>query len=309
MRVISLRVAVFSLVLCGTSPFVVAQEGSLKTADSLYNVGQWKSAAYWYENFVTSNKEKASAVVYNRLGYAKHNTGSYKEALNAYILAASKNPPPPVLPFLYSRMARSYALLNDGSNALLYLQKAVASGYANIGELKENTDFNFIRKDTQFQRLKIQLEEKVFPCSTNAKYAEFDFWVGSWVVVQSGTNFVVGKNTIEKSAGDCVLMETWESSTGGEMGKSINYIDPESGKWIQVYIGSRGDVTTYTDGQLINGTMVFAYQKKIKSGVEVKGKFSFQKLANGDVRQFQEQTNDDGKTWQLLFDFTYKKAD
>lgn len=98
MRVISLRVAVFSLVLCGTSPFVVAQEGSLKTADSLYNVGQWKSAAYWYENFVTSNKEKASAVVYNRLGYAKHNTGSYKEALNAYILAASKNPPPRFCP-------------------------------------------------------------------------------------------------------------------------------------------------------------------------------------------------------------------
>lgn len=303
------RILVICFLLFGFIQTGHSQESSLKTADSLYNAGQWKTAAYWYETFVSTHKEKASAVVYNRLGYAKHNTGSYQEALNAYIQAAAKNPPSPILPFLYSRMARSYAVLNDKTNAMMYLEKAIGSGYSNVGELKENTDFDNLRMDSHFQQLYTQLEHKILPCTANDKYAEFDFWVGSWMVVQSGTNYVVGRNTIEKSAGDCVLLETWVSATGGETGKSINYIDTESGKWVQVYIGSRGEVTTYTDGELRNGAMVFSYQKKLKSGVSVKGKFTFQKLENGDVRQFQEQTNDDGKSWQLLFDFTYKKAE
>jgi tetratricopeptide (TPR) repeat protein len=280
----------------------------LKLADSFYTKGDWQMAVQEYEDIIKADSSVGNAAVYNRIGYSYHNLKNYQTASKFYKIALTKNSPQQLLPFIYSRLARSYSLMNEKKLALESFDKAISTGYINVGELKEHKDFDNLRMEPKFNELASKLIEKVNPCSANPKYSEFDFWIGNWNVFQTGTNFMVGKNRIEKSTGGCVLLETWESSTGGETGQSLNYIDKKNGKWNQTYVGSRGEATIYFDGELIENSMIFKYESHKKDGSIVKGKFVFKKLSNGDVQQFQEETIDEGKTWRIVFDFTYKKS-
>ena len=53
-----------------------------------------------------------------------------------------------------------------------------------------------------------------FPCEEDARFAEFDFWVGSWDVhVADGS--LAGENEITRAERGCVLIERWRSARGG----------------------------------------------------------------------------------------------
>lgn len=299
-----------SLTCCATAQKInsLKTTPSLSVADSYYNAGNWKDALKIYEQVMKKDESKLSASSWNRAGFASHNTAVYKKAIQYFQKAITLQPPSQLMPFILSRMARTYSMMNDKTSALLNLEKAVAAGYINLPELQNGTDYKNIRSEKQFQVIFSELNQKVNPCAANQKNKEFDFWVGKWNVFQTGANFMVGTNTIEKSAGDCALLETWVSATGGETGKSLTYINKKTGKWEQTYIGSGGGVTIYTDGELKDNVMVFLYSMTKKNGTTVTGKFGFKLLPNGDVQQYQEETADNGKTWNKIFDFTYRKA-
>lgn len=55
--------------------------------------------------------------------------------------------------------------------------------------------------------------------------------------------------------------------------------------------------------------MTFLLSALRKDGITVKGKFVFELLQNGNIRQYQEETTDGGKTFNVVFDFTYNKRE
>jgi len=63
----------------------------------------------------------------------------------------------------------------------------------------------------------------------------------------------------------------------------------------------------YTDGECNNGLMKFAVVMKGVNGKMQTGRFVFEKKSADEVRQYQEMTTDDGKTWNMVFDLTYKR--
>src|SRR5687768_17432283 len=79
------------------------------------------------------------------------------------------------------------------------------------------------------------------PCMNDAHSREFDFWVGEWSVYKRGTDLKVGDSKIEIASGGCMILENWEA-TGpvAHNGKSMNYVNPQTGKWEQLWIGSGG---------------------------------------------------------------------
>lgn len=74
-------------------------------------------------------------------------------------------------------------------------------------------------------------------CQDNPEFAAFDFWLGEWDVYSTdGTNTFQGKNSIQKLAGGCLVLEHWTGTGSGEGGYSINYYDPIDRQWRQVWI-------------------------------------------------------------------------
>lgn len=153
---------------------------------------------------------------------------------------------------------------------------------------------------------------KAFPCLTNAQARQFDFWLGDWDVYNRGTTTLVGKSKIENASGGCMVLENW-TAIGGPMhnGKSMNFVDPESNKWIQVWVGSSGinnqNITRFYDGEYKDGAMRFVFDRVTK-GQKIIGRFIFFNEGPNQVRQFNEQSADGGKTWTTSYDFTYKRV-
>ena len=90
------------------------------------------------------------------------------------------------------------------------------------------------------------------PCTSDARFSAFDFWVGDWDVYANGNP--VGSNSIVKHEAGCLLLESWEGA-GGSTGMSLNYFNPVSGFWQQVWV-SAGEYAIDISGGLVNESMV-----------------------------------------------------
>ncbi|GHN02988.1 hypothetical protein WSM22_44770 [Cytophagales bacterium WSM2-2] len=288
----------------------VAQNSSTKVPDSLFTAQQWKAAIPLYEAAVKSGV--SSALTWNRLGFCYHNSGQLDLALKNYQISLENKPNPFIEQIVQSRMARVFSLKNDLEKSFASLNKAVALGYVNLQELETHTDFANLRKDKRYENIKNLTYENSFPCKKDSHTKEFDFWLGDWDVYVRGTATIVGKSKIESASGGCMVLENW-TAIGGQPhnGKSMNFVDPETNKWIQVWIGSSGinntNITRFYDGEYKDDAMRFVFDRMMQ-GSKIIGRFIFYNEGPNQVRQFSEQSTDNGKTWTTNYDFTYKRV-
>jgi hypothetical protein len=102
----------------------------------------------------------------------------------------------------------------------------------------------------------------------------------------------------------CALLENWEG--GNSSGKSINFIDPNTNKWKQSWSGSYANGNQeFVNGEYKDSAMRFEFETKDAHGKKIIGRFIFYNQGPNQVRQFNETSNDDGKTWTTSYDFTY----
>ena len=140
-------------------------------------------------------------------------------------------------------------------------------------------------------------------CS-DADHRGFDFWIGDWDVVPTGSKTVIAHSRIKKIAG-CAISETYDQTVGpggkpmDYHGRSISTFVPAAGNWQQFYVDSGGTVAHLTGG-VVNGAMVF--QSTVGTATN---RMTLNRNADGSVRQ-QGETSTDGKTWHSTFDFTYR---
>ena len=138
------------------------------------------------------------------------------------------------------------------------------------------------------------------PCD-NPNAHEFDFWIGNWTVYQTGSDKVVGYNTITAVAGGCGLQENWKDVTGNSIGTSLNKYAFRKGKWQQFWIDNSGQ-TLELEGNYAEGKMIMT--NPVPTMLQ---KVTWFNNADGTVRQLWEQSKDEGKTWSVAFDGLYKK--
>jgi hypothetical protein len=101
-------------------------------------------------------------------------------------------------------------------------------------------------------------------------------------------------------------MENWTATRGGN-GKSMNYYDPTTKKWYQHWVGSGAGMTRYV-GTFKDGAMRFEAEGTGPNGQKVLHRLTFSQNADGSVRQFAESSGDEGKTWNVSYDFKYVKT-
>jgi hypothetical protein len=144
----------------------------------------------------------------------------------------------------------------------------------------------------------------------NPQAREFDFWIGHWDVYVTGTEKPAGYSHIEMASGGCAILEHWTSIPNAPYtGKSINFIDPASKKWKQVWVGSEGtNVSEFLNGEYRDNAMRFTFESIDTSGKKLLTHFYFFNQAPNQVRQLHETSTDDGTTWTTTYDFTYRRS-
>ena len=140
----------------------------------------------------------------------------------------------------------------------------------------------------------------VVPCSA-PEHRQFDFWVGRWDVYPTGKDKLVAHSLIESVYGGCGVRENWVPLSN-QPGGSLNIYVPEEKRWEQFWIDSQGSRAIFTGGW--NGKAMVIQGKWAGPLVRI----SYTKNADGSVRQFGEQSTDEGKNWAPSFDLTYRPA-
>jgi len=189
--------------------------------------------------------------------------------------------------------------------AVRELQLLADAGFTVVSAITGDPELNRLAGRADYDALVVKMSAQAYPCQDRPEFMEFDFWVGEWdVALADGTQ--AGTNSIQKAERGCVIIENWSSTTGGT-GMSINYLDKASDQWVQVWnaeggsqINIRGSLTD--DGMRLVGTIHY-----VGNGTTAPFRALFTPMPDGRVRQFFEQSNDDGATWVPWFEGFYTR--
>lgn len=138
------------------------------------------------------------------------------------------------------------------------------------------------------------------PCE-GAEFDAFDYWAGHWSV-RNAEGQEVGRNRISHISGGCGLLEEWESSTGNT-GKSLNFYEPSSGDWRQVWVGAGGSILDLRGGP-IDGVMTLESEGPDPRGEMVRQRIRWIPREGGVVEQLWEMARGDGE-WSVAFQGFY----
>ena len=136
----------------------------------------------------------------------------------------------------------------------------------------------------------------------DAPERQLDFWIGEWDVYDPDGK-QVGRSRIELATGGRVVLESW-TGAGGLVGSSMNFYDGEDGRWHQVWVDARGGVLRF-DGSYTDGALRYAGESALPDGGRQRERLTFAPLVGGRVHQLWEQSQDDGRSWTVVFDGTY----
>lgn len=142
------------------------------------------------------------------------------------------------------------------------------------------------------------------PCQEDG-FKQFDFWLGTWEV-EAVNGQKAGENVIQKVEGGCLITESW-TNTGGGTGQSMNFYNPVTDEWRQVWV-SAGTIIDYTGGLTETGSML------LKGTITYTGNgtsfpFTGEWTPNDDgtVTQHFEQYDPEADDWKGWFTGIYKK--
>ena len=265
-------------------------------ANGFYQNSDWQNSAAAYEKIVKLEEKNVGARY--RYGVSLLNLNKNEEAKTQLenVFTASPNP------IFALSLAQVYARLGNKEKVYEILDKSTTIGGIAPESLTNDKDFAIFKDEQRFKDLVKKSDIAVNPCKASDEFRQFDFWIGEWDA-KNLQGITVGSSSIQLILGQCVIFENW--STPVSSGKSFNIFNINDKKWHQTWVDDKGTFTHYI-GELIDGKMIYVAET-IAAGKKSLAKMTFSKLRNGDVRQFGENSTDEGKTWTASFDFTYTR--
>ena len=194
---------------------------------------------------------------------------------------------------------------NEPGEAVVALETVFSKGFTSVAALRNDPVINSLAGRSDYDGLIGEMEKKAYPCEHQAGFGDFDFWIGEWDVHVANGGFA-GSNVIAREERGCVLVEHWTGASGST-GMSINYLDLATDEWVQVWnaaggtqINIRGGISD--EGMALEGTIHY-----ISNDTTAPFRGLWTPLPDGRVRQYFEQSNDDGETWTPWFEGFYTR--
>jgi hypothetical protein len=290
---ISLILAISPAILGQADPTVTPE--MRKDANIVFQAQDWEKAANAYKKIVEIETENGPANY--RLGFSLLNQKMHSEAQKylekAFTISPSAN--------TVVALARVLACQGNKTRGFEVLSKAASLPGVTPEMLTTASEFVAWKDEAQFKAIVKELDIATYPCKTRAESRQFDFWLGEWDV-KTPQGQLAGRSLIQTMVADCVVFENW-SATSGSNGKSMNVYSQTDKKWHQTWIDEKGTLTNYVGG-FADGKMVLVADTVV-DGKKTLSKMTFSKLPGGEVRQFGENSTDDGKSWVTSFELIY----
>lgn len=282
-----MRLTIILVVLCAQAIAAVTAD----QANQSFQAQEWAKAADAYAELV--KQDGTSGFYWFRLGASRQALKQPQEALDALTRAKELKYRPIAL---YVRGAVVLSSMNKQAIALEWLEELFATGFA-PGGLSSIPALAELRKSEKYQQLVNRYSN---PCDSPEAKA-MNFWNGNYEV-RNPQGQVVGHNRVERILGGCAIQENW-SSAGGE-GKSFTWFDAGKRKWRQVYLDTSGRAHEYF-GEPHEGGVRFEWVTNQADGAKRLVRMTFTPREEGKVRQFLEESWDDGRNWTPQFDGLY----
>ncbi len=287
------------LVLFMAPKFSIGQTCDLSQGQKYINNQQWDSALWCLDQYLLVVKEDSTAHFLK--GYVLVQNRNYQAALES--LSKAEEYRYPGLVAVRFNQAKCYAQLGQKKQAIQILDQLVQNGFAAFARLKDQ-EFMPIQNNEEFKNIYHQAEVNAYPCISDPNHRKFDFWLGEWDVYVGGQ--LAGTNSITLAKGGCAIHENWEATGGNHTGQSINYYHPVEQLWIQNWVGSAQDITTYKEINSADGMIQFQGKAIGPNGIVLR-RMTFTLQEDGSVRQYIESSVDQGKSWTGGFDGKYVK--
>lgn len=236
-------------------------------------------------------------------GRAQQEAQQYDAALDSFQHAADMNFQPAGA---MMRSAQIAAIQGRADDALEFLRRAYDLNPMAVALLPRIGGVPELADNAEYQSLLAKADLSRHPCKASKEASQFDFWLGDWQVTNPQGQ-VAGENHISHDLANCVVRESWTDVYGGQ-GTSVNFFDPASGHWHQVWTSDNGTITHY-EGEFRDGAMRFeANGFGDRDGKTAFRRMTFTPNPDGSVRQLIEDSTD-GKSWTPSFDGTYRHPD
>lgn len=203
--------------------------------------------------------------------------------------------------------ARVAVLDKQPQAAVAALQAIADSGFTSVRALTNDETINSLAGNAAYDELVATMSEQAFPCEHLERFRDFDFWIGDWEV-RGASGQLAGYNTIRAEQRGCVITEFWTDIFGGT-GMSINYLDEASGLWTQVWTAESGSQIIIKGGMTDEGMSLAGTLHGVGGDTTLPFRGLWTPLPDGRVRQYFEQSNDEGETWTPWFEGFYSRVD
>jgi hypothetical protein len=270
-------------------------------ANEAWNARDWARAATAYEALVRADSTQAQP--HMRLGVALTALGRYAEAAT-HVRAAERLGAPA------AQAAFRLALIEAGSGsadaAFRELKRATDAGLPAVPVPGDSLrEMSRLRSDSRFAEFTVNMDRNARPCMHDAKYREFDFWLGTWDVRPNGApTSPPAKNVITQLDQGCVVFESWTAP--GSEGQSFNIYDRTRDKWFQYWVDRSGGLHEYS-GNYSDNAMRYEGEIPGPNRTRRKARLTFFRIAADTVRQLSESPGPNG-TWTINYDLIYTRA-
>lgn len=144
---------------------------------------------------------------------------------------------------------------------------------------------------------------------TSAPYHAFDFWIGEWDVFDRASGQPAGRSSITQHDDGCVIEEVWTGVTPHDTGRSLNMYDITTGKWLQFWMNTIGDVSRFEGEPTPDGGMRVVALNEMRPGSTRTASIGIEwtRQSDGSVRQHGIISRDGGQTWTDRYDYIYRR--
>jgi hypothetical protein len=126
------------------------------------------------------------------------------------------------------------------------------------------------------------------------EHRQFDFWLGEWDV--DGVHSSITRDPV-----GCTIYEVYRSL---QVGRSISFYDAVSKQWHQTYLFGQSNPPLRMSGGMEGNRMVMYVRD---AGGELRQRWTWFVNADGTVTQRNEGTQNNGLTWTVGFNGTYRR--